>query len=98
MRDGQLGVCALHLCGVLLRIKIKSRNGPDKLGRCVQGRGKCRFWHPMQLSQVTRSQALNAVASKIVTDNSDLVLAAQAAVDAPGRIWKAEPKAVAGRR
>jgi hypothetical protein len=40
----------------------------------------------MQVSQVTRSQALNAVASKIITENSDLASAAQAAMDNPGHI------------
>jgi hypothetical protein len=91
MRDGQRHVCALHLCGVLLRLKAKSRDGKEKLCRCLQKKGQCKFWHPMQVSQVTRSQVQAALRSHGIMENPDLATAAQAKATGPGLIWRAEP-------
>jgi hypothetical protein len=92
MRDGQRSVCALHICGAIFYLKVRGRDGKEVMARCpARGKDKCRFWHPSQLSQMTRSQALSAVGARNAGMTATLAGAAAAAVNASGIIWKAEP-------
>ncbi|KAJ1393188.1 hypothetical protein B484DRAFT_473051 [Ochromonadaceae sp. CCMP2298] len=91
MPDGQRCVCAQHLCG-LLRIKAMGRKGQVALGPCLAAKGMCRFWHPTQLVQMTRSQALNALSTRRVTGMPSVAAATTAAINVSGLIWKAEPR------
>jgi hypothetical protein len=86
MRDGQRSVCSLHLCGALLHLKVKGA-----FCKCGVGKAKCKFWHPTQLTQLTRSQAMAALQARQVAGNEALASAAAAAANVSGLIWKAEP-------
>jgi hypothetical protein len=93
MRDGQRNVCAHHLCS-LLRLKVKDRDGKERPCKCTHS--PCKFWHPSQLSHMTKSQAVCALTASWVKNLPALAAAGAAAANATTIIWKAEPGAGAG--